>query len=160
VGAFEPPLVLFWIRRFPPALTSIEVWPLQGIVLRLLCTKQSSLFVLPPPTCIAHTIAILLHVYCAIYDAPPAPLVYATHHTILVIAISCKGQVTTPTVRIVEAVPAASTTLYTGTFLLDESLMPTRRVGVRARVTLNPIRAARSVLLPRGKRKGTALYLY
>jgi len=25
---------------------------------------------LPPPTCIARTIAILPHVYCAIYDAP------------------------------------------------------------------------------------------
>jgi len=47
---------------------------------------------LPPPTCIARTIAILLHVYCAIYDAPPTPLLYATHHTILVMAISCKGQ--------------------------------------------------------------------
>ena len=47
---------------------------------------------LPPPTCIARTLAILLHVYCAIYDAPPTPLVYAIHHTILVIAISCKGQ--------------------------------------------------------------------
>jgi len=47
---------------------------------------------LPPPTCIAHTIALLLHDYCAIYDSPPTPLVYAIHHTILVMAILCKGQ--------------------------------------------------------------------
>jgi len=46
----------------------------------------------PPTTCIAHTIAVLLHDYCAIYDTPPTPLVYAIHHTILVMAISCKGQ--------------------------------------------------------------------
>jgi len=55
---------------------------------------DSIILSLPPPTCIARTIAILLHVYCAIYDAPPTPLVYAMHHTILVIAILCKGQAT------------------------------------------------------------------
>jgi len=54
---------------------------------------ESIIRLLPPPTCIAHTIAILLHIYCAIYDALPTPLLYAIHHTILVMAISCKGQV-------------------------------------------------------------------
>ena len=44
------------------------------------------------PTCIAHTIAILLHDVCAVYDPPPTPLCYAIHHTILILAISCKGQ--------------------------------------------------------------------
>jgi len=44
------------------------------------------------PACIAHTGAILLHGYWAIYDPPPDPLVYAMHHTILAIAKSCKGQ--------------------------------------------------------------------
>jgi len=53
---------------------------------------ESFILSLPPPTCIARTIAMLLHVYCAIYDAPPTPLLYAIHHTILVMAISCKGQ--------------------------------------------------------------------
>ena len=53
---------------------------------------ESIIRVLPPPTCIARTIAMLLHVYCARYDAPPTPLFYAIHHTILVMAISCKGQ--------------------------------------------------------------------
>jgi len=43
--------------------------------------------------CIARTIAIRLHDYCAIYDAPPTSPLYAINHTILVIAISCKGQI-------------------------------------------------------------------
>ena len=58
--------------------------------LRLLCTNQSSVYC-PPPTCIPRTIAILLHVYSAVYDAPPTHLLYAIHHTILAMAISCKG---------------------------------------------------------------------
>ena len=53
---------------------------------------ESIILLLPPPTCIACTIAILLHIYCAIYDAPPTPLLYAIHYTILATAISCKGQ--------------------------------------------------------------------
>jgi len=32
---------------------------------------ESTILLLPPPTCIACTIAILVHGYCAIYDAPP-----------------------------------------------------------------------------------------
>jgi len=43
---------------------------------------ESSILSLPLPTCSARTIAIRLHVYCAIYDTPPIPLVYVTHHTI------------------------------------------------------------------------------
>jgi len=50
------------------------------------------MLLLPPPTCIARTIAIPVHVYCARYDAPPIPPWYAIHYTILVMAISCKGQ--------------------------------------------------------------------
>ena len=45
-----------------------------------------------PLTCKDYPIAILLHDFCAIYARPPTPLCYATHHTILVMAISCKGQ--------------------------------------------------------------------
>ena len=47
-----------------------------------------------PSICIAHTIATLLHDECAIYDPHPTPLVYAIHHTILAVEISCKGQLT------------------------------------------------------------------
>jgi len=53
---------------------------------------ESIILLLLPPACIARTNAILLHVYCAIYDAPPTPLMYAIHHTLLLLAISCKGQ--------------------------------------------------------------------
>jgi len=51
---------------------------------------ESMIIILPSPTCIARNIAILLYVYCALYDAPTTPLLYAIHHTILVMAISCK----------------------------------------------------------------------
>jgi len=44
------------------------------------------------PACIAHTVAMLLHGYWAIYDPPSTSLLYATHHTTLVITTSCKGQ--------------------------------------------------------------------
>jgi len=50
------------------------------------------LLFLPLPVCIATTIAILLHDYCAIHDHLPTPLSYAMNHTKLILAISCKGQ--------------------------------------------------------------------
>jgi len=58
------------------------------------CVHESIICVLPPSTCIARSIAILLHVYCPIYVRRPLdpPVVYAIHHTILVMAISCKGR--------------------------------------------------------------------
>ena len=52
---------------------------------------ESIICLLPPPICIVRTIAILLHVYCARYDAPPTPPLYAIHRTMLEITISCKG---------------------------------------------------------------------
>jgi len=53
---------------------------------------ESIIPLLLTPTCLTHTIAILLHALCAIYDPPPTPLCYAIHHTILVMPISRKGQ--------------------------------------------------------------------
>jgi len=44
------------------------------------------------PAWIVHIVAILMHDYRAVYDPPSTSLVYAMHHTILVITISCKGQ--------------------------------------------------------------------
>jgi len=44
---------------------------------------QSSLYYPPPPTRIAHTIALLLHDYYAIYDLTPTRLVHSIHRTIL-----------------------------------------------------------------------------
>jgi len=45
-----------------------------------------------PPTCIGHTVAIRLRDSWAINDPSSISLLYASHHTILVITISCKGQ--------------------------------------------------------------------
>jgi len=71
-------------------------WPLQDVP-----SFQSFLALvnhplIAPSICIAHTIAILLHAKCAIYDSHPTLLVYAIHHTILAVAISCKGQTVLP----------------------------------------------------------------
>jgi len=53
---------------------------------------QSTILSFPPPTCIAHPGAILLHDYWTVQDSLPTSRLYAIHHTILVIPISCKGQ--------------------------------------------------------------------
>jgi len=58
---------------------------------KLYCGSQAS-FYCPLPTCKAYPIAILLHDHWAIYALLPTPLMYAVNHTILVMAISCKGQ--------------------------------------------------------------------
>jgi len=54
--------------------------------------SESSSSLYCPSICNAHTIAILLHDYCAVYALPPTLPSYAIHHTILVAAISWKGQ--------------------------------------------------------------------
>jgi len=77
------------------------VWPLQDIrSLRVVCAR-SNVLSLPPPTCIAHNVAIRLHDYWAIYDLPSTSPLYAIHHKILLITISCEGQ---GVVRLVEEV--------------------------------------------------------
>jgi len=56
--------------------------------------RESIIHVFPPPTCISHTVATLMHDYWAVYEPPPpTSLVYAIHPTRFVITISCKGQV-------------------------------------------------------------------
>jgi len=55
--------------------------------------RESILFLLPhTPTRTAHTTARLLHDYCRKYDPSAPPCECAIHHTILGMAISCKGQ--------------------------------------------------------------------
>jgi len=44
-----------------------------------------------PPTCIAHTVAILVHYYCTIFNPLPTPRFHAIHPTILCIATSYEG---------------------------------------------------------------------
>jgi len=57
-----------------------------------LCSNETNLVSFLPPICIAHTVAVLLHDFRAVYDPPSTSLVCAIHHTILVITVSCKGQ--------------------------------------------------------------------
>ena len=53
---------------------------------------ESIILLLPPPTCNAFPIIILSHDHRAMYALPPSLPLYAIYHTILVMAISCKGQ--------------------------------------------------------------------
>jgi len=74
------------------------VWPLQNIVLlRGLCA-ESIIRLLPPPP----ALRTLLHYYrtsIAQYTtSPPTPLLYVIHHTIVLTAISCKGQLSLYTI--------------------------------------------------------------
>ena len=69
-------------------------WPLQEILYFESFVHESNLFSILPPTCIVYTIAILLQDCCAVYNLPSTSPFYAIQHTILVITISCKGQIT------------------------------------------------------------------
>ena len=81
--------------RSTPSTTATRVRPL-GLYKKLFHLEafvhESIIRLLPSPTCIAHTIAIPFHDYCAISNTPPDPPLYAIHHTILIMTISCKGQ--------------------------------------------------------------------
>ena len=59
--------------------------------------QESIIPILPPPIiCTTHATAILLRDCCAIYDLPrPRLPLYAIHHTILVVTISCKSKLWT-----------------------------------------------------------------
>jgi len=84
-------------RRVPVHLASRTLtWPSHDIrSLQRFCGRANHYFT-HPPNCDAHTAATVLHDYCAIYDTPPTPLVYAVQHTILAMAISCVGRFLTP----------------------------------------------------------------
>jgi len=77
VGGFSSPLPpeqpLRQLRRLPPRRFQ-DLVSLHGF-----CTRVNHP-IIGPPTCIARSIAILVHVHCAIYDAPPTPLCMS--HTI------------------------------------------------------------------------------
>jgi len=88
-------LYIFIYIQSPPSPPASRAagWPLQdSVLLRGFCSRINHPFI-APPTCAARTIAILLQGHCAIYDAPPTPLLYALHYTKLAMAISCKGQI-------------------------------------------------------------------
>jgi len=66
-------------------------WPIQEILsLVCVCARINHPFITPPIS-VAHTTALLLHDFFAIYDPPQTLPLYAIHHTILVMTISCKG---------------------------------------------------------------------
>ena len=70
----------------------MAAWRLQDIVvLRGVCARTNHLFMAPPHSHYL-TIALLLRDHCAMRRPSPTPPVYAIHHTILVMAISFKGQ--------------------------------------------------------------------
>jgi len=63
---------------------------------RLLCTNQPPVHPPPPPpACIAHPCTILLHDHCEVYVSPSNSRLYAIDHTMLVMTVSCKGQMAT-----------------------------------------------------------------
>jgi len=73
-------------------LTRVAPRPIHDILSRVcFCARINHPFI-APPTCIAHTVAILLQYYCAIFDPLPTPCFHVIHPTILLITISCKGQ--------------------------------------------------------------------
>ena len=76
-------------------VTRLAVWQLSlyKILFRdKALSWESIILLLTPPTCEAYAIEILLHDHCAIHAPPPTPPLNAIHHTILAMAISCKGQ--------------------------------------------------------------------
>jgi len=52
---------------------------------------ESIILLFPPPMLQRLPIAIPLHDHCTMHAFPPTSLLYAIHHTMLVMAISCKG---------------------------------------------------------------------
>jgi len=62
---------MLWLR---------EIWPSQDIVYFEAVVHESTTLSSPLPTCIAHTVAIRLHDYWAIYHAASTPLLNAIHH--------------------------------------------------------------------------------
>ena len=70
-----------WVQR-PSWISTPYRWPLQEIFYFKAFVHESIILLLPPPTCTARTIAILVHVYFAIYDAPRPPCVCHTQYNI------------------------------------------------------------------------------
>ena len=79
-------------HRSPPHIMhNILAFTVQDILSRLSFLARINHPLIAPRTCIALTTAIRLQYNCAIFDPPPTPHVDAIHHTIVCMAISCKG---------------------------------------------------------------------
>jgi len=69
-------------------------WPLQDIiVLLVVCARSNRPFTPPARLHCPHCFNINARLLGNIPPPPPTPVVYDIHHTILVITISCKGQI-------------------------------------------------------------------
>ena len=67
-------------------------WPLQDIlVLRVVCARINCPFILPARLHCPHCCNTIARLLGNIRPPPSNSFLYATHHTILVITISCKG---------------------------------------------------------------------
>jgi len=82
----------------PTPLAGIHTLPL-GLYKMLFyfaaCVHEIIILALPLPPALPALMQYYCTSYRAIYDAPPlTPLLYAIHHTILAMAIPCKGQAT------------------------------------------------------------------
>jgi len=81
----------YLVKATPLQVSIYKIWfPFKALL------WESIILILPPPP---PTKPTLLHYYCttiAQYTPPPPPTIpfHAIHHTILVMAISCKGQST------------------------------------------------------------------
>jgi len=77
--------------------SGVRGWPLQDIRFRSLQRFREGAnhhFIAPPPVMpTRYRCNIVLHDYRAKYAPLPILILYAIHHTVLVMAISCKGQV-------------------------------------------------------------------
>ena len=85
-----------WLRIQIKILAGVTPWPLQDILLlQELCARIND--ILCKYSLCLGTPSLLYRPHdCAIHYSPPTPLYCNIYHTVLAMAISCKGQVTPP----------------------------------------------------------------
>jgi len=89
----NPARIAFWSDALVHSVGESQVGLYKIFVHFNAFVNEPIIILLPPSTCNAHTVAIVLHDCCARYAPPPTPLLYAAHYTILAMEILCKGQV-------------------------------------------------------------------
>jgi len=82
------------VRTSPDSKATNQGWRLTFtrycLTSRLLCTNQSTLYSPLPPASLTRLQYYMQH-YCAMFDPLSTHRFHAIHHTILCMAISCKG---------------------------------------------------------------------
>jgi len=95
---------LCWSCPFPPFAEQLALgvnpssaWPLQDILSLLgFCARINHPFI-APPTCIAHTVAIRLRCYCAIFAPLPTPHFHAIRIQYCALQYGVKAKALRPT---------------------------------------------------------------